>query len=208
MANAGDSTGIWARCPVWGERADFWSVIQFVRDIDADSDSWQNHATGRFAESVGIRREIPAPSPDIATIWFSGDATPDCAGGVNWATKAYFPGDVQNPSTLTCPTRVRLPILTSCSFGLELFAPLHGVKTKRNWRCAESQTTPHRIFGTLKGSPNADPGYNWPELSTCGSFGGISDCIRFTVGLRVISPLIFFRALLQNPFLIGAPPEI
>ena len=95
-----DSNIIWVRRNDWGKWTAFWAVSQFIRDLPSDQALRRTLFTGRFSELIGIRREVKLPSPSRTYVWFSGDATPSCIGGVNWATKEFV---VDGPKEFLLP---------------------------------------------------------------------------------------------------------
>ena len=92
MMNNVDTSGVCIMCSDWVKWDAFWSVIQFIRDLAVDFSSWRLLFTGTFYALVGARRQLTAPSPNRTCVWFSGDATLERVGWVNWSTLEYFAG--------------------------------------------------------------------------------------------------------------------
>ena len=76
-----DIAGVCIRWSNWDKWADFWSVIQFVRDLAVDFSSLRLLFAGAFSELVGIQRELTAPYPNRTCVWFSGDVAHRRVGG-------------------------------------------------------------------------------------------------------------------------------
>ena len=85
-----DPSGIWIRCDDWAKWKAFWAGIQFIRDLTSDFVEWSRLFTGRFPDLVGIQKELTVDGSGRAVLWFSGDATPNCIGGVNWLKREFF----------------------------------------------------------------------------------------------------------------------
>ena len=80
MMNQVDASGIWIRCADWGKWSDFWSVVQFIRDLTSGYAFFAKLFTGCFSELSGIRRESTETSPTRTCTRSSGDSTPDRIG--------------------------------------------------------------------------------------------------------------------------------
>ena len=58
-----------------GKWADFWSVVQFIRNLTSVQELRRILFAGEFPELVWAQREVTIPSPPRTCVWFSGDAT-------------------------------------------------------------------------------------------------------------------------------------
>ena len=88
-----DPSGIWIRCDDWAKWTAFWAVIRFIRDLASDHLDWGRLFTGRFSDLVGVHKELTVSGSDRTVLWFSGAATPNCVGGVNWLNREFFVGN-------------------------------------------------------------------------------------------------------------------